>query len=102
MENCKDHSNCMERIRATEERSKSNTHRIDRCEENQEILMEMNKNIGILAEQYKTQSEKLTRLEKDVNDLKHVPVKRWESIVTTIITVFVSGLAGVLLAQIIK
>jgi phage-related minor tail protein len=113
MEHCKDHTSYIERIRGVEESTKSAHLRINKLEENQEILMDMNASIKALTEQSKGQKEDMLNFKKDikedinevkndVKELKEKPAKRWETIVTTIITVFVSGLVGAVLALIIK
>lgn len=102
MERCPEHTKCMERITAVEESIKSAHHRIDEVQENQKVLLEMNANIKLLTEQFKTQSKELTEVKSDVKELKEKPVKRWDSIVATIITVITSALSGAVLALILK
>jgi len=99
----------MERLVAVEASVKSAHRRIDGVEESQKILMEMNTNIRLLVEQNKVQDQKLERqdqrlesMDKDIKELKEKPAKRWDHIVTTIITVICSGFAGAAVALIIK
>ncbi len=113
MEQCKDYVVCVDRIRGVEESVKSAHHRIDEVQENQKLLMEMNSSIKALAEQSKGQKEDMQEFKKDikedinevkndVKDLKEKPAKRWDLIMTVIITAIVSGLVSLGLAQLIK
>ena len=92
----------IERVVKVEESAKSAHHRLNKVEENQEILMEMNSNIRVLAEQYKNQSTKIDKVEKDVEALKKIPAKRWESIIATVITVLVGAIVGAVITIVIK
>lgn len=83
--------NYMKTLIETESRSKSNTHRIDKMEENQKILLEMSSNIKVIAEQNKAQNEKINCIESDVKELKETPKKRYDLIITTIITVIITA-----------
>ncbi len=102
-----------ERIRAVEESAKSAHKRINKLEENQAILMDMNASIKALAEQAQRQKEEMHEFKKDikedidevkndVKELKEKPAKRWDLIVTAIITAIVSGLIGFVISQFLK
>jgi len=106
-------NNILERLVAVEQSAKSAHKRIDKLEENQEILLEMNTNIQKLAEQTKSQKEDLqnfkvdikediNEVKSDIKDLKEKPGKRWDLIVTAIISAVATGLVGSLLAILIK
>jgi predicted ribosome quality control (RQC) complex YloA/Tae2 family protein len=92
----------IERLVTVEQSAKSAHHRIDKLEENQEILLEMNGNIRVLTEQTKKQNEELGEVKKDVKDLKEKPAKRWDLIITVIITASVTGIISFILAQVLK
>lgn len=102
MEQCTDHTQCAERIRAVEESVKSAHHRIEDVQENQKILMDMNANIKLLAERYQVQTDRIGTIEVDVKELKDKPSKSWEMVINTIIVTFVGGAAGAILTLIIK
>ena len=75
----------------TEARSKSNTHRIDVLEKNQEALNNMATSLAVIAEQQKNMADKVDSIDADVKDLKKVPADRWEKIIMTALTVFVTA-----------
>lgn len=113
MEQCKEHVKCVERIVAVEASAKSAHHRIDTVEETQRILMDMNASIKTLTEQSKVQKEDMQEFKKDikedinevksdVKELKEKPAKRWDLIITVMITAVVTGLVSFAIAQIIK
>jgi len=113
MEFCKDHAQCVERIRGVEESSKSAHKRIDKLEENQEILMDMNASIKAFTEQSQSQKEDMqnfkvdikediSEVKQDVKDLKEKPAKRWDLIITVMITAIVTGLVSFAISQIIQ
>lgn len=109
MEFCKDHAQCVERIRGVEESSKSAHKRIDKLEESQEILMDMNASIKALTEQSQSQKEDMqnfkvdiSEVKQDVKDLKEKPAKRWDLIITVMITAIVTGLVSFAISQIIQ
>ncbi len=68
--------------------------RVDDIQKNQQILVEMNGNIKVLAEQNKNQNKKIDKIEEDINCLKEIPGQRWDKLITTIITVITSGVVG--------
>lgn len=94
-----DHEN---RIATVEGLAKSAHHRIDEIIENNKILMEISGNIKTLAEQNKSQNEKIDRIEKDVSGLKSKPGQYWEKTINTAIVVVVSGVIGAGLTLILK
>jgi chromosome segregation ATPase len=102
----------MERVRAVEESVKSAHHRIDEVQENQKILMDMNASIKALTEQSKSQKEDMQEFKKDikgdidevktdVKDLKEKPVKKWDALTNSLITVLVSGVVGAIIGALL-
>lgn len=66
----------LQKLIETEQRSKSNTHAINDIKEDQTLLRKMVENIGVIAEQTKTTSEKLNKISEDVDALKHSEISR--------------------------
>lgn len=64
-----------------------------------ERLGELEKQEGIQNVQYENILEKLDRLAGDVKELKAKPVKRWESIVETVLGIVVAAVVGFALAK---
>lgn len=91
-----------ERITAVEARASSAHHRIDELKENQKVLLGMNANLERLVEQNKHQNEKIENIEKDVTTLKDKPAKRWDLMITGVISAVVSALAGFMMAGLLN
>lgn len=73
------------RVIETEERSKSNTKRIDRLETNVEAIHELAQSVAVMAESVKTVKRDVEEIKTDVQALKAIPGKRWEAVVDKII-----------------
>lgn len=91
------HDKCPDLVRV-EESVKSAHRRIDEVKENQKILLGMNANLERLVEQNKHQNEKIENIEKDVTTLKEKPGKRYDLIVTGLISTIVGALATAMMA----
>ncbi len=81
----------VERLKSVEDSTKSAHHRIDAVKEDQKILHEMNTNIKLLAQQGTTQACEIKDIKCDVKELKEKPGKRWDLIITVIITTIASS-----------
>ena len=92
----------IETVAAVEQRSKSNTRRIDKLEQSQDALQNLALSVRELATQMRsmqqTQSDTVARL----TDLERRPGDRWEKIVQAACTVSASGIIGALLALILR
>ena len=62
-------TNQAQRITAVEESTKSAHLRLNKVEETTNILHEMNRNIGIMAEQNKTQNTEIKSIKKDIKEV---------------------------------
>lgn len=87
-------------VMTVEQRGKSNSHRIDQLEKQQENLEKLISSVAVIA-------DKQTRLEADVGDIKRdiktmaeKPGKRWESLIDKIVSILVAALMGYALARI--
>lgn len=58
------------RLTETEGRSKSNTKRIDKLENQYDLIMDMNSNIKVLVEQNSTQTKTIENVELNLNSFK--------------------------------
>lgn len=85
----------------TTARSKSNTHRIDKLEEQQTLLHEMNKNIAVIAEQTKDTKEDVTGLKKDVEEIKSKPNRLIDRAKENALGVIIGAIVGAVIALII-
>ena len=83
-----------ERLVEVEQRAKSNTHRLDAVEKNQEALNSIATSVAVMAEQQKNISEKVDTIDDKVSTLEGKPGKRWESLVDKLLF----SVAGAVLA----
>ncbi len=95
------------RLSACEERSKSNTHRLDKLEASTEAINRLATNMEVMAEQQKQVVEKqevvaesVDKLDSKVTALEQKPGKRWDGIVDKLTWALVAAVLGFLLAQI--
>ena len=88
------------RLTEVEARSKSNKHRLDEVEIRQNDLDKLVSTVAVLAEREKNVESNVEEIKDDVKSLKSKPAKRWESLVTQIITILVAAVAGFVLAKI--
>lgn len=70
-----------ERLVEVEQRSKSNTHRLDAVEKNQEALNSIATSVAVMAEQQENISDKVDTIDAKVDTLEAKPVKRWDGLV---------------------
>lgn len=88
------------KIEEVNQRSRSNTHRIDTLEKNQEALNSIATSVAVMATEQKNISGKLDKVSSKVDTLERVPAKRWEFVVERIIYVVVAAVAGFILAKV--
>ena len=82
------------RISSLETSIKGAFSRMNHIEENQKILTDMNANIKVIAERYTELNKKFDKVETDLEELKGKPGKRYEQLVSLIMTVIISGVLG--------
>ena len=87
-------------LAAVEQRSKSNSHRLDALEKQTQAVSELATSVAVMAQKVEDTGDKVDGLCTDVQELKAKPGKRWEQIVTTALTVIVSAVIGYFLARI--
>lgn len=88
------------RLTEVVERSKSNTKRIDKLEEQTEAINSLAKTMAVMVEKQDETNERVGRLDDKVTILEQKPAKRWESIVEKVIWAVVAAVVGFLLAKI--
>lgn len=87
------------RMTAVEDRSKSNTLRLNRLEENTAVLNRLATAVEVMATKQDTMGESVERLETKVDTLEGKPGKRWDGLVDKLILTVAAALIGFLLAQ---
>lgn len=88
------------KLTEVDQRSKSNTHRIDKLETDTKAINELATSIRVMVTKQDTLTEKVDCLTSDVKDLKSKPGKRWDSLVEKLIWAVVAAVVGFLLAQV--
>ena len=88
------------RLTEVEERSKSNTHRLDEMEKRQDNLDELVGTVKVLAVREERVEKDVKEIKTDVKELTSKPAKRWDNLVTQIITTLVAAIAGYIFAKI--
>ena len=83
-----------------EQRSKSNTKRIDKLEANYEALNKLTTSVEVMATKLDTMNESLKEVSDKVAEQASKPGKRWESIVEKVLLVVVSAVVVYALAKI--
>lgn len=95
-----------ERLAECEQRGKSNTHRLDKIEKDQEAISQLATSVAVMAEQQKHTVESMDRMGAEIKDvsgkvdtLEKLPGRRWEAVVDKALTVLVAAIVGFLLAR---
>ena len=87
------------RLTEVEERSKSNTHRLDKLEKRQDDLDDLVGTVKALAVREENVETDVKEIKADVKSLTSKPGQRWESLVSQIITIIIAAVAGFILAK---
>lgn len=87
------------RLSAVEQRSKSNSHRLDAVEKNTEAVNHLATSVAVMAERMEVTGAKVDGLCSDVQDLKAEPGKRWKFVVEKAVYIAVSSVMGYILAK---
>lgn len=82
-----------------DQRSKSNTHRINDLEEDNRALHTLATSVEVLATKQDTIESTVQEIKTDVKELKAVPGSKWEALVKAVLTAIVAGLVGFALAH---
>ena len=86
------------KVTEIDQRSKSNTHRLDKVEERQDNLDKLVSSVSALANEQEHIKEDVTEIKTDVKSLTERPAKRWDSVVGAIIT----GVVSFIVAWVLK
>lgn len=95
-----DEKNIEHRLTEVEERSKSNTHRLDELEKRQDNLEELTGTVKVLAVREENVEADVKEIKSDVKILTNKPAQRWDSLVDKIIWAVAAALIGFVLAKI--
>lgn len=87
------------KLQETTDRSIRNEGRIEKLEGENAVLHQLATSVAVMAEQMKTMNNSVSTLADEVEELKEKPGKRWDSLITQIISIIVAGLFGFLMAK---
>ena len=85
------------RLSHVEDRSKSNTHRLDEVERRQEDMTELVQSVATIAQKQTDMDADVREIKTDVKALAAKPGKRWEGIVDKALLAVVAALVGYIL-----
>ena len=88
------------RLTEVEGRSKSNTHRIDNIEKQQNEFVDLVISVKTLAEREQNVENDVKEIKSDVKSLTSKPGKRWDSLVDKVIVTVAAAVVGFILAKI--
>lgn len=88
------------RLTAVESRSESNERRIEEVEKRQTSLETLTSTVKVLVEREERVESDVKEIKTDVKNLNAKPAKRWDALVTQVITIVVAALIGFVLAKI--
>lgn len=88
------------RLTEIEERSKSNSHRIDSLEKRQDNLDELVGTVKVLAVREENVENDVKEIKSDVKSLTGKSGKLWDGMVEKIIMIIVAAVVGFVLAKI--
>ena len=88
------------RLTTVEDRSKSNSHRIDELTQRQNDLDELVSTVKVLAVREENVENDVKEIKNDVKSLTNKPAKRWDNLVTQVIGILIAAVIGFVLAKI--
>ena len=89
-----------QRLTAVEERSKSNSHRLDKLEESNEVISRLATSMEVMANKQEQVADTVDTLDGKVTALERKPGKRWDGFVEKLIWAIAAAIVGFVLAQI--
>lgn len=87
------------RLTAVEDRSKSNSHRLDKVEQKQDELGELVTSVKVLAEREENVENDVKEIKSDVKSLTGKSGKRWDSLVEKIILTIAALIVGYIFSK---
>jgi len=88
------------KLAEVEQRSKSNTHRIDKLEQSTAALNELTTAVKVMVTKQDYIADKVDSLDAKVTEIECKPGRRWDALVEKLIWAVVAAIVGFLLAQV--
>jgi hypothetical protein len=83
-----------------DQRSKSNTHRLDKLEEQWEVLNKLAVSVEKMGLNLATMDKTIQKLDAKVEEQESKPGKRWEALVEKVVFLFVGAVAAYVFSRI--
>ena len=87
------------KVAEIDQRSKSNTHRLDELEGKYDVLNRLATAVEVLATKQDSMEKSINALTGKVDTLENVPRKRWEGLVEKVFYLIAAGVVGFMLAR---
>lgn len=87
------------RLSAVEQRSKSNSHRLEALEKQTEAVNRLATSVAVMAEKVETTGDKVDSLCVDVQEIRQRPAKRWETVTAQVVSILIAAALGYILAR---
>ena len=87
------------RVAEIDQRSKSNTHRLNKMEERQDHFDQLVSSVAALVNEQEHIKDDVTEIKADVKTLTEKPAKRWDALVGQVILTVAAALVGAMLAR---
>lgn len=88
------------RLTEVEDRSKSNTHRLDEMEKRQDNLDDLVSTVKVLADREERVEDDVKEIKNDVKSIKDKPGKRWDAVVDKVVWAVLAAVIAFLLGRI--
>lgn len=87
----------IERLVACEERGKSNSHRIDKLEEDHKALNELAIGVTVMGNEIKAMNSKITAIDNKVTKIEQIPGESYKKLIGYIVGALCSAGVGALI-----
>ena len=95
-----EHTELEVKVAEIDQRSKSNTHRLDDLEGKYDVLNRLATAVEVLATKQDSMEKSITGLTAKVDTIEAKPAKRWEALVEKAIYLILAGIIGYALAKV--
>ena len=91
--------NIEHRLTEVEDRSKSNTKRLDSVEKRQDDLDKLVSSVAVMAQEQEHIKDDVSEIKTDIKTLTEKPGKRWDELVEKGLSVVIAAIVGYILAH---
>lgn len=88
------------KVTEVDQRSKSNTHRIDKLEQTTGAIHSLAESIAVLVNTVNDIKSDVAKLDGKVEALEAKPAKKWETVVDIVFKLLITAIVGLALAKI--